>query len=60
MINGRVAQNSSLSLDFQHAMGSIKKMIDETRRDVLLKANIEDICKLLDGKLGLNESCCHH
>lgn len=54
MINGRVAQNSSLSLDFQHAMGSIKKMIDETRRDVLLKANIEDICKLLDGKLGLN------
>ena len=38
--------------DFEFSFGNTKHLVEEIQRELLLKANIKDVCLLLDSKAG--------
>jgi len=41
--------------DFDHQVSNLRKHVDELQKDILLKANIKDVCTLLDTKSNIDD-----
>jgi DNA-binding IscR family transcriptional regulator len=41
--------------DFEHQVGSVKRNLEDVQKEILLKANIKDVCTLLDTKANIDD-----
>ena len=49
----------NFQLDFEHSVTNTKKYLEDFQKDILLKANIKDVCTLLDTKSSMIYFICY-
>ena len=49
-IRGNILFSFVISLEFESNIGHLRKLVDDLQKELLLKANIKDVCTLLDTK----------